>query len=75
MNKKYEDRYGKEHIERATNEIMGQFDLDYKKSKELAIQTLNGLDSHGCDYNNFETVKETITVVVSIWLENNQPNN
>jgi hypothetical protein len=68
MNKDIVDRYGKENIEMATSEIIMQFDLDYEKSRELAIQALKGLDSHGCDWNDFDTVKETISIVVSSWI-------
>ena len=69
MSRSPEDRYGKANIEKATDEVITQYNLKHDEARRLAIKALNGLDSHGCDFNNFDTVKETIRIVVASWLD------
>ena len=69
MSRSPEDRYGKVNIEKATDEVISQYSLRYDEARRLAIKALNGLDSHGSDFNNFDTVKETIRIAVASWLD------
>ena len=41
--------------------------LDY--ANRLATAALNGIDSHGGDPGDWETIVETVNVVVKSWIE------
>lgn len=59
-------------IEKKTVTLIQQhFLLSEGQAQQLAIAVLMGLESHGLDSNNWETIVETVNIVVSSWIKNN----
>jgi hypothetical protein len=50
--------------------IKERFHVSEEYANRLAISALDGIESHGCDPNDFETVRETVKVVVASWVKN-----
>ena len=49
--------------------IQKRFGVSHDYAKRLAIAALDGIESHGGDPQDWNTVLETVNVVVSSWVE------
>jgi hypothetical protein len=50
--------------------IQKRFHVSDEYARNLAVAALDGIASHGCDQNDWETIKETVKVVVASWIKN-----
>ncbi len=58
-------------IERKTTAlIQRRFHVSEEYAQRLAIAALHGMESHGLNPNNWETVVEVVKVVVASWIKN-----
>ena len=60
--------YSSDMIARAAALIKGRFHVASDHSTRLAIAALDGIESHGLDPNDWDTVVETVNVVVASWI-------
>jgi hypothetical protein len=44
------------------------FGVSPEHAQRLAVSALNGIESHGLNPEDWETVKETVRVVVAGWI-------
>lgn len=63
------DFYSPQILQKTVALIKQQFHVPDKYAKRLATSALSGIESHGGDPNDFETVKETVRVVVTSWVK------
>lgn len=49
--------------------IQRRFHVSDGYAQRLAVAALDGIESHGCDPNDWGTIKETVKVVVSSWVK------
>lgn len=57
-------------IERKTTAlIQRRFHVPGEYAQRLAVAALNGIESHGLNPNNRETVVEAVKVVVASWIK------
>ena len=58
-------------IEAKTAEfIQRRFHVSAAYAHNLAIAVLDGIDSHGCDKDDWVTIEKSVKVVVSSWIKN-----
>lgn len=58
-------------IERSTTMLIQQrFHVPEAHAKRLAVAALNGIESRGGNPNNWDSVTETVKVVVAAWINN-----
>lgn len=60
--------YSEEMIARTAALIEDRFRVAVDYSRRLAIAALDGIESHGLDANDWDTVVETVNVVVASWI-------
>lgn len=60
--------YCSDMIARTAALIEDRFHVGADHSKRLAIAALDGIESHGLDANDWDTVVETVNVVVASWV-------
>ncbi|CAJ0716664.1 hypothetical protein LMG6871_01870 [Ralstonia edaphis] len=60
--------YSSDMIARTAALIEDRFDVAADYSKRLAVAALDGIESHGLDANDWDTVVETVSVVVASWI-------
>jgi hypothetical protein len=61
-------RYGQGALQRTATLIHKRFHTSTERSKELAAQALDGIDAHGLDPDDWQTVVATVNVVVRAWI-------
>ncbi|MCE9544065.1 MAG: hypothetical protein K8T25_00855 [Planctomycetia bacterium] len=60
----------KELVERTANLIVSKFDVPPERAGRMAERAMDGIDAHGLDPHDWETIQEVIEVVVRSWVEN-----
>ncbi len=60
--------YTPEIEHKTTTLIQRHFHVSEERAQRLAVAALNGIESHGLDPNNWDTVVETVKVVVASWI-------
>jgi hypothetical protein len=50
--------------------IIEKFEVSSEYAECLALAALNGIESHGGNPEDWETVKETVRLVVEAWINN-----
>lgn len=61
-------RYSVEVLQRTVTLIRERFQTSAAYSERLAAAALDGIDAHGLDPNDWDTVTSTIDVVVRAWV-------
>lgn len=61
--------YTPEIEHKTTALIQRRFHVSEDRAQRLAVAALNGIESHGGNPNNWDTVVETVTVVVASWMQ------
>ena len=61
-------RYSSETLQRTAKLIQERFNMAPARSEQLAAQALNGIDAHGLDPDDWNTVAATVDVVVRTWI-------
>ena len=61
-------RYSPETLQRTARLIQERFNMSAVRSEQLAAQALNGIDAHGLDPDDWNTVAATVDVVVRTWI-------
>lgn len=67
-------RYSHGTLQRTATLIQERFHTSTERSKELAAQLLDGIDAHGLDPDDWETVVATVNVVVRAWISSDVGN-
>lgn len=62
------ERYSPEVLERTATLIQERFHMSTARSTQLAAEALNGIDMHGLDPDDWDTVVATVDVVVRAWI-------
>ncbi|MBB6201367.1 hypothetical protein [Paraburkholderia fungorum] len=62
------ERYSPETLRRTATLIQGRFNVSTARSTQLAAEALNGIDAHGLDPDDWDTVVATVDVVVRAWI-------
>lgn len=62
--------YTAELVDRTALLIEGRFKVLPAYAKRLALAALDGIESHGGDSTDWETIVNTVRVVVANWVEN-----
>lgn len=57
-------------VERTTQLILERFDVSAEYAKRLALGALNGIESHGGDSTDWQSIDNTVRSVVASWVEN-----
>ena len=50
--------------------IQKRFNVPSDYAQRLAVAALDGIDAHGCDASDWDTIVETVRVVVASWIAN-----
>lgn len=61
-------RYSSETLRRTAKLIQERFNTSAARSEQLAVEALNGIDAHGLDPDEWNTVAATVDVVVRTWI-------
>lgn len=61
-------RYSPETLQRTARLIQERLNMSAVRSEQLAAQALNGIDAHGLDPDDWNTVAATVDVVVRTWI-------
>jgi hypothetical protein len=61
-------RYSSETLQRTAGLIHERFNMSGARSEQLAAEALNGIDAHGLDPDDGNTVVATVDVVVQTWI-------
>lgn len=57
------------YIERKTGTLITEnYGVSAEYAQRLAVKVLDGIESHGGNPEDWETVKEAVSVVVSAWI-------
>jgi hypothetical protein len=59
----------KDLVERTAVLIVSKFDVTPERARRLAERAMDGIDSHGLDPHDWDTIQETVDVVVRSWVE------
>ena len=62
------ERYSLETLRKAATLIHERFDISTTRAEQFAAAALNGIDSHGLDPDDWDTVLATVDVVVRAWI-------
>jgi len=68
------ERYNQGMLQRTATLIQQRFHTPTERSRELAAQALDGIDAHGLDPDDWETVVTTVNVVVRAWISSDLDN-
>lgn len=55
--------------EKTAARIQERFHVPPEYARRLAVAALGGIESHGCDSTDWQTIEETLRVVVASWIE------
>lgn len=55
-------------LDKTARLIVEMFGVSPEHAQRLAVSALNGIESHGLNPEDWETVKETVRVVVAGWI-------
>jgi len=53
--------------------IQQQFYVSEERAQQLAVAALEGIESHGGNPNNWDTIEKTVNVVVASWIKSGRP--
>ncbi|WP_152985974.1 hypothetical protein [Burkholderia sp. lig30] len=62
------ERYSPDTLRRTATLIQERFNISTARSNQLAAKALNGIDAHGLDPDDWDTVVATVDVVVRAWI-------
>ena len=62
--------YTTEIIDKTTRLIIERFNIMPEYAQRLALGALNGIESHGGDSTDWESIVNTVSVVVASWVKN-----
>lgn len=58
-------------VDRTAALILNKFDVTPERARRLAERAMDGIDSHGGDPHDWETIQSVVEVVVRSWVEKN----
>lgn len=64
------DEHIKSIIKKTAALILQRADVSESRAERLAVEVINGIVSHGLNPENWDTVVETVNVLVAYWIEN-----
>jgi hypothetical protein len=64
------ERYSPETLRRTATHIEKRFHVSMARAEQLAVAALDGIDAHGLDPEDWDTVLATVNVVVRSWISN-----
>ena len=59
-----------EIVERTTVLIIKKYSVAPDRARRMAVQAMDGIDSHGGDPHDWITIQEVVDVVVGSWVSN-----
>ncbi len=59
-------------VRKCAEKIMSKYRIDSNLAEKYAVEAMNGLESHGGNIYDENSMNEVIDVVVSSWLENRE---
>jgi len=62
------ERYSSEILQRTAGLIQERFKISAVRSEQLATEALNGIDAHGGDPDDWNTITATVDIVVRSWI-------